>query len=224
MPGTRRCDTLSPMKQRLALVALVLGLGLSARGAAEPALGTWTQIDEDDGIKIWRLDIPGKDLPGFKGETVIPRSIAHIVAVLRQVEHHTEWMYRCSESSIIQHVSAEHLVIYNRVDVPWPIKDRDVILDTEFHVESAGRLAILTFKDHDPKLRPLPDRVVRMPKLEGSYRLWQLTPTRTKVVYQVEADVGGAVPTWIAARVAKEMPYETLFALRKRVVSLHPQP
>jgi hypothetical protein len=206
---------------RSALLALVL-LTAPSLVHGEPALSTWTQIDEDDGIKVWRLDVAGKDLPGFKGETIIPRSIADIVSVLRQVEHHTEWMYRCSESAIIQHVSDDHLVIYNRVDVPWPIKDRDVILDTTFHEESGGRLVILTFKHHDPKLRPLPERVVRMPMLEGSYRLWQLTPTSTKVVYQVEADVGGVVPKWIAARVAKEMPYETLFALRKRVVETHP--
>ena len=206
---------------RSILLAVLVVLA-PAMSHGEPAMGTWTQIDEDDGIKIWRLDIPGKDLPGFKGETVIPRSSADIIAELRQVEHHTEWMYRCSQSEIIQRINEEHVVIYNRVDVPWPIKDRDVILDTAFHVES-DRMVVLTFKNHDPKLRPLPERVVRMPKLEGFYKLWQMTPTRTKVVYQVEADVGGAVPKWIAARVAKEMPYETLFALRDRVISRHPE-
>jgi hypothetical protein len=96
-----------------------------------------------------------------------------------------------------------------------------VILDTEFHVESE-RMVVLTFKNHDPKLRPLPDRVVRMPKLEGFYKLWKMSASETKVVYQVEADVGGVVPKWIAARVAKEMPYETLYALRERVISRHP--
>ena len=206
---------------RSALLAVLVALA-PAISHGEPVAGTWTKIDEEDGIHIWRLDIPGKDLPGFKGETVIPRSSAEIIDVLKQVEHHTTWMYRCSESSIIQRVNDEHLVIYNRVDVPWPVKDRDVILDTAFHAES-DRMVVLTFKNHDPKLRPLPDRVVRMPKLEGFYRLWQMSPTRTKVVYQVEADVGGAVPKWIAARVAKEMPYETLAALRRRVIELHPK-
>jgi hypothetical protein len=207
------------VRSALFAALIVLAPGLSH---GEPPAGTWTQIDEEDGIKIWRLDIPGKDLPGFKGETVIPRSSEDIITELKQVEHHTEWMYRCAQSEIIQHVSDEHLVIYNRVDVPWPIKDRDVILDTAFHAESE-RMVVLTFKNHDPKLRPLPERVVRMPKLEGFYRLWKMTPTRTKIVYQVEADVGGAVPKWIAARVAKEMPYETLSALRKWVMRRHPQ-
>jgi hypothetical protein len=210
------------MKQQFLSACLVALLGLTARPSqAEGPAGTWTQVDEDDGIKVWRLDVPGQDLPGFRGETIIPRSIPDIVEELKQVEHHTEWMHRCSASETIQRFNDEHVVIYNRVDVPWPVWDRDVILDTQFNAQSGGRLVILTFKNHDPKLRPIPDRVVRMPRLEGFYRMWEISPRKTKVVYQVEADVGGAVPKWMAARVARDMPYETLFALRKRVVSHH---
>jgi hypothetical protein len=211
------------MKQQLVsawFVALV-GLATTPSYAAAPQ-GTWTQVDDDDGIKVWRLDVPGQDLPGFRGETIIPRSIPDIVEELKQVEHHTEWMHRCSASETIQRFNDTHVVIYNRVDVPWPVWDRDVILDTNFSAESGGRMVILTFKNHDPKLRPIPERVVRMPRLEGFYRMWQLEPKKTKVVYQVEADVGGAVPKWMAARVARDMPYETLSALRERVISHHP--
>jgi hypothetical protein len=205
------------------ICSLVALLSLApATSRSEPAQGTWTQIEEDDGIKVWRLDVPGQDLPGFRGETVIPRSIAAIVEELKQVEHHTEWMHRCSASETLKRIDDKHVVIYNRVDVPWPVWDRDVVLDTQFRSETEGRLVVLTFKNHDPSLRPPPERVVRMPRLQGFYRLWQLTPERTKVVYQVEADVGGAVPKWMAARVARDMPYETLSRLRERVVSRHP--
>jgi hypothetical protein len=56
-------------------------------------------------------------------------------------------------------------------------------------------------------------------QVEGFYRMWQLDRARTKVVYQVEADVGGSVPRWMAERVARDMPYETLSRLRQRVAS-----
>jgi hypothetical protein len=209
------------MKLRPAFLVMALCTLAASSVLGSSPQGTWTQVDDDDGIKVWRLDVPGQDLPGFRGEAIIPRSIPDIVAELKQVEHHTEWMHRCSASETIERFNDEHVVIYNRVDVPWPVWDRDVILDTQFNAQSGGRLVILTFKNHDPKLRPVPDRVVRMPRLEGFYRMWELAPKKTKVVYQVEADVGGAVPKWMAARVARDMPYETLFALRKRVVSRH---
>lgn len=185
--------------------------------ASEPPQGSWKQVDDDDGIKVWRLEIPGRELPGFRGETIISAPAERIVAVLKQVERHTQWMHRCSASEIIERFNEEHVVIYNRTDTPWPVWDRDAILDTFFTHSADGKLITLSFKNTDPKLRSVPAKVIRMPRLEGSYRMWKLDRDRTKVVYQVEVDIGGSVPTFIAERVARDMPYETLSRLRARV-------
>jgi hypothetical protein len=198
------------------IVAILLTfLGSASRG--EPPRGEWTQVDDDDGIKVWRLDVPGRDLPGFRGETVIAGQVAAIVAQLKRVDRHTEWMHRCSASETLKRYNDDRVVIYNRTDIPWPVWDRDVILDTAFTYAAQGRLVTLSFKNDEPALHPLPEHVVRMPHLEGFYRMWQLDAARTKVVYQVEADVGGSVPRWMAERVARDMPYETLSRLRRRV-------
>jgi hypothetical protein len=198
------------------IVAVVLTC-LGSPSRSEPPRGEWTEVDQEDGIKVWRLEVPGRDLPGFRGETVIAGPVSAIVAQLKRVDRHTEWMHRCSASETLKRYSDDRVVIYNRTDIPWPVWDRDVILDTLFTYAAQGRLVTLTFKNDDPALRPLPDHVVRMPRLEGFYRMWQLDPARTKVVYQVEADVGGSVPRWMAERVARDMPYETLSRLRQRV-------
>lgn len=182
---------------------------------SEASAGTWKQIDDDDGIKVWRLEIPGVEMPGFRGETVIDAPAEKIVAVLKQTEHHTEWMKNCVASDTLKKFDGDHTIVYNRTDVPWPIWDRDVVLETQFTY--AGDTITLAFHETDPKLRALPDRVVRMPRLTGSYLLTKLGPTQTRVRYTIEADVGGSIPTWLAKRVAKEMPYETLYRLRGRV-------
>ena len=206
-----------------------VGLGLSAllvlglcwvpasRTRSEALGGSWKQVDDDDGIKVWRLEVPGREFPGFRGETVIPASAESIVSVLKRVEQHTQWMHRCSESSILQRFDDDHVVIYNRTDTPWPVWDRDAILDTFFTHSADDRLITLTFKNTDPTRRALPDNVVRMPRLVGFYKMWRLGPEQTKVVYQVEVDIGGSVPRFIAERVARDMPYETLSRLRARV-------
>jgi hypothetical protein len=200
-----------------ALLGVGLGLTPTARTRSEALGGSWKQVDDDDGIKVWRLEILGREFPGFRGETVIPASADSIVSVLKRVEQHTQWMHRCSESSIIQRFDDEHVVIYNRTDTPWPVWDRDAILDTFFTHSSDDRLITLTFKNTDPTRRALPDNVVRMPRLVGFYKMWRLGPEQTKVVYQVEVDIGGSVPRFIAERVARDMPYETLSRLRARV-------
>lgn len=198
-----------------ALLALLSLLTLPL--AAQAPEGSWKQVDDDDGIKVWELVIPGRELPGFRGETIIPGPAELIVEELRKVDQHTQWMHRCAASSVIRRVDENRTIIYNRTETPWPVWDRDAILDTQFTRSADGTQITLTFKNTDPKLRPLPESVIRMPRLVGSYRLTKLAADKTRVVYQVEVDIGGSVPTFIAKRVARDMPYETLSRLRERV-------
>jgi START domain len=204
------------MNWRSFLVVCFVLLRVGGARSEQPA-GSWKQIDDDEGIKVWRLEIPGVELPGFRGESVIEAPAERIVEELKQVEHHTEWMHNCAASEVIKRFDDEHAIIYNRTDTPWPVWDRDAVLDTQF-TRSDG-LITLSFKDTDPKLRALPDKVVRMPRLQGSYKLWTLAPGKTRVRYTVEVDIGGSVPHWLAERVARDMPYQTLSRLRTRMVS-----
>ena len=49
-------------------------LGLSV-AAAEGGGGNWEHVEEDDGINLWKLEVPGKDLPGFRGQAFIKGSL-----------------------------------------------------------------------------------------------------------------------------------------------------
>jgi hypothetical protein len=197
---------------------LVLCL-LGVARASEPSDG-FQKVDSVRGIALYRMEAPAEEMPGFRGEVVIEAPLEKVLQVLLDVAKHTEWMHRCAVSEIVRQVSDERAIIYNRTAVPWPVADRDVVLDTRLDTGSDGRLVILSFENADPALRPVPRRVVRMPKLSGFYRLWKIDANTTKVVYQVEADIGGRVPQWIAERVARDMPYETLSRLRTRVTAL----
>ncbi|MDB4971775.1 MAG: Collagenase [Myxococcaceae bacterium] len=179
----------------------------------------WEQIDNDDGIRVWKHEVPGLDLPGFRGEAVIDASMAAIERAIQDAAHHTEWMYRCAESKIIQQVGADQTLLYNRTQSPWPVWDRDVVLETRAARASDGSSVVLSFHAAENAAYPRRDKVVRMPHLLGFYKLVRLGDKQTKVTYQVEADPGGSLPRWLAARIARDMPYETLSRLRKRVTS-----
>jgi hypothetical protein len=188
-----------------------------ANAGADGATAGWVEIGRTSGITLARRDVSEGNLPDFRGTTTIAADLARVVDELKKVEAHDEWMYRCAESRILKRYSEDHALIYNLTDVPWPIWDRDVILDTWFEWSADGRDVTLRFKDVSSYVMPVPERVVRIPHLEGSYHLQQLGPGRTRVVYQVSADIGGSVPAWVGARVARDMPYQTLFHLRRRI-------
>jgi hypothetical protein len=204
----------------LAVVACTAGSSFLAR-ATDSQGPAWEQIDDDEGIRVYRREIPGQELPGFRGETVMNAPVERIVAELQDYKHHTEWMESCVASFMIKDLGGGHVIDYNRTEAPWPVWDRDVVLDSQWSTSADGRMTSVVFHNADPSLAPLPEKTVRMPRLSGFYRMWKLAPAKTKVVYQVEADPGGSIPTWLAKRVARDLPWSTLSVLRKRVTGAH---
>jgi hypothetical protein len=187
--------------------------------------GTWRWLEEKRGVRLWKLNVPGRPLPGFRGHTTIRGNIDQIANELLDAPHHTEWMHRCAESWIYERTGEKRGILYNRTSsAPWPVWDRDVVLDVVFDFNADRSALTVHFRNLDDKLRPVPERVVRMPKLVGFYKLTQITPELTSVIYQVEVDIGGSIPDWIADQVAQDMPYYTLLSLRERVEELRRAP
>ena len=203
------------MAKRVKLFSVLLVILAASSAAADGS--SWEWLAEKDGIHVWKREIPGSDMPGFRGQAFIKASLDEILKNMLDWKKHTEWMYGCKESTVLQQLSENHALMYNRVGAPWPVWDRDVIVDTIIERPGGPNALVVTFKSVESKLRPVPKRVVRLPKLVGFYKLWQLEPKKTKVLYQVESDAGGSLPRWLAVYAAQALPYETLHALQKRV-------
>jgi hypothetical protein len=202
--------------------ALLLGLTLFASAAAvhadsQTSPPQWEYVEDDDNVRLWKLEVPGQDLPGFRGQTVIDASIDDILAVILKWEKHTEWMYRCAESKLLKKVNDNEAIMYNRTSAPWPVWDRDVIVTTSKQFSADRKQLTINFSNVKSDLKPLPDSVIRMPKLVGFYKMWYVGPKQTRVLYQVESDIGGSIPKWLAKRATKDLPRITLVKLKERV-------
>jgi len=198
----------------------LLLLFLSFAGVSPAAAGgerEWEFLDGDDGIHVWKREIAGQDMPGFRGQTHIRASLEQVITVMLDYKRHTEWMYACEESDVLKRFDADHAIMYNRIGAPWPVWDRDVIADTLIERSPDGKQLKVTFQNVASDLRKVPSKVIRLPKLQGFYKLWAVEPNKTKVLYQVEADLGGSIPRWLAISGAKDLPHITLERLRERV-------
>jgi hypothetical protein len=210
------------MFQRVMLVLAAIGVlfvtPLSVLGSGP----NWEPVEDDDGIKVWSLQIPGQDLPGFRGITVINASIDDILKEMYDIPQHTEWMYRCRDARLLKQYTESHGILYNRVRAPWPIKDRDMVLDVDYRFTPQHNALTIRFKNTHESEVPVPFWTVRIPRIEGFYRLWTEESGKTNVLYQVEVDIGGNVPDFSARRYAKKLPFVTLQKLRERVEGRHP--
>jgi hypothetical protein len=229
-PQTGKCVDMPRRKWLRVLLACAVCACLVPGAVAVPSVQAssqpnWVLQEDEKGIKVWSLDIPGQDLPGFRGITTINASVDEIMAFVLDTTKHTDWMWNCDESRIVDRISDEHGILYNRINAPWPVKDRDVLLDIMYRYTPQRTAVTFRFREtREPKYEemvPVPRRVVRIPKLTGFFRLWQDTPGKTNVLYQVEVDIGGNVPDRSARRYARKLPFETLEALRELVEAKH---
>ncbi len=141
---------------------------------------------------------------------------AQVAAWITATHTYTDWMHNCEEARLLRE-EGDVRVGYNRIGSPWPVSDRDVVLrSTRADFENGG--IRIEFRSTTEENVPLPRGVIRMPRLVGSY---DLRPVEggTRVIYTVDSDPGGSLPTWLVKQAGKDLPYNTLNNLRERVES-----
>ncbi len=212
----RECIERSTMVIKTALLAAALTL---ESWSVHALSNNWEKLWVTANITIHKKEIAGHDFPIFRGQGIFHANIREIVTEIVDSTKHMEWMYRCIESRVVKKISPSEAVFYNRVEAPFPISDRDVVAYATVKMNSAGHEILVEFQAVNNPLQPVIYGVIRIPKLEGFYRLKVLGPHKTRVIYQVEADVAGYIPKILAELVAKHLPAYTLLALRNRVYS-----
>lgn len=210
LPGGGASATLPDMRTLpILLLCLLLAPAALANG--------WEEIADEDGVVVTQKEVRGRDLPTFRGVTTIDASIYEVLAVLNDNRRRKDWLHKCEESRLVKRINEFETIIYNRTDAPWPVSDRDMVLHTRIWLVEPGTEVLATFKGIKHVSVEEVDDAVRMPFIEGHYRLRKVTDDRTWVEYQVNADPGGSLPKWLARRASKELPLETLRNLKKQI-------
>jgi len=177
-------------------------------------------ILDKDGIIVEQEVVPGRVFPIMTGKTNIKADSARIIRWLYAVHTYVDWQFNCKEARLITAEDGS-LLTYNRIGSPWPVSDRDVILQASQTIMDDGntRLEFNNVENVDLKI---PRGVVRMTHLNGSYLLKPTTDGSTNIVYTLDSDPGGKLPAWLVKQASKELPYQTLKSLREKAESGEP--
>ncbi|MEM9454606.1 MAG: START domain-containing protein [Myxococcota bacterium] len=183
----------------------------------DPGNPGWTELAREEGIIVTSRPSEQSPLPIFRGVGVVDAPLLEVFAVVLDADRHHEWIFSCSASGLVAQNTEISAVVYNRTATPWPVPDRDVVLDSRVEVIDGEREIVVRFFATEHPQKPPEDGVVRMTYLRGHYHLWAEGEGRTRVEYQVDSDPGGRLPTWLATRGTREMPLESLKGLRAQV-------
>lgn len=181
--------------------------------AATAAHGDWQKVLTREGIEVSQQPVEGRKVPMFRAVGEVAADPERVLAVLQDIDSHTRWMPDLSESRVVREAENE-VWVYRVQDAPWPVSDRDVVVRSRLKVLEPGKDLRIDF-DSVTVDEISPNRgIVRIPHLRGHYRIQALAPGRSRVLYEVDVDLGGTLPDWLAARVGRENPVGTLVGLR----------
>ena len=174
----------------------------------------WEQIDEGDGVRVFKKDVPNSDLVAFRGEALLDSPIEKLLWVLGDNDHRTEWVDRLERSVLLERIGAYEYVVYQQFDLPFPISDRDYVYRGKAVGGPGGRVVLHM---HSVKHEKAPETVgVRAHLIGSKYELIPKSGEQTIVIVEIHTDPKGLIPSWLVNTIQKGWPRKTLVALGKQ--------
>lgn len=174
----------------------------------------WVFKNEKEGVKVYYRKT--SEIHELKLVTSLKVSLSGLVTLLSEVENYPKWGYKVSESRELKKVSANETYYYSKLDFPWPLDDRDVVVRSTIVQDPVSRRVTAT-SIAQPDYLPSNKGVIRM---RNAKTTWTLVPGQggwTYVEYFISSDPGGSLPDWLVNMALDVGPRETIKNIRSFV-------
>lgn len=193
--------------------------------AAMPTLAEaegWTLQREKDGVSVYTREVKDSAFKAFKGETVLEVELNRAMALMDDTAACVEWMHSCKSPILIRKLSPLKRYSYMVNDLPWPVKDRALLLQATISQELPSRVVTValttldpeTLADSDRKRVPDDGGIVLIEKANGFFRFTPLNEKQTHVEYQMHTEPSGALPASLVNSMVVDTPFYTLKSMR----------
>jgi len=193
----------------------VFGLALIALAASASQASEWQKVEStDDGIQIFKKEVPGSSLIAFRGIGVVEAPMPLVATIIFDTDRGPEWIEDLVESRILQWINKDEFIEYDHVGMPFIVKDRDFV--------SKIKMTYLPTKEmifhYQPAIEPSAPRTnyVRGELIDTTYVLSSIEQDqKTRVVADFVCDPKGLIPTWLINFFQKDWPKTTFRSLRR---------
>jgi hypothetical protein len=173
----------------------------------------WKFIKETKDVKVYYREIPNKSLKEVKIQTVFDADINTIVEVLREVSSYPKWVYKAVYSKKLKEISPNEMIYYNKLDFPWPLTDRDVVIHTKV-TKGLNEAVSISYATEDPKMPK--NEMVRISEFNSKWTLKQ-SGQKVNAEYVFSSNPGGNIPVWMVNMSLEDGPIKTIANLKKQI-------
>ena len=127
---------------------------------------SWSLAKEKNEVSVYTRKIEGWGIKEYKAVFVVKASLNKVVKVLKDVPGRYNWLHNTIEIREVER-KGNAVSVYNLVDAPWPVSDRDNITTFTFNELSPTKVRVdmQVVKTHTKA--PIYEGIVRIERLQG---------------------------------------------------------
>lgn len=199
------------MKIDRGLIRLGLALALGTYSLVF-AVGehSWELRRDRDGIQVYTRSVAGSPYDAVRTTTrMTDVRLSSLVALIEDAEACPDWADRCAESYLVERLSDTESLVYTHNDMPFPVKDRDVLAQVEWTQDPATLEVEMNSTATVGKMEEVRGRL----RLTQAMASWNFAPQADgSVLISNEAHInpGSALPGWVTNMLLIDAPFETM--------------
>ncbi len=171
----------------------------------------WQLKNDKDNVQVFYKKT--NDIQEIKLVTSLKTTLSGLVHLLSEVDNYPSWGYKVVEARLLKRVSDTEMFYYSRLDFPWPLADRDMVMHTTLRQDPTTHRIIST-STAVPNYVPVVADVVRITEARTQWTLVPGSGGWLYVEYYLHSNPGGNIPDWVVNMAIDVGPRETIKGLR----------
>ncbi len=178
--------------------------------------GKWELKRNENGIQVFtRTPLTG-NLKELRVICELTTTKAQLIKTLQDIKHYDDWVYSTRKATLLKTVSPQQIIFYSVSHLPWPIKDRDLIVQLTVIPDSTANRFEIQAKSLPDYLPKNPD-LIRVPYSLAVWRVIVVDDHTLKVDYTFSVNPGGSIPAWLVNATLAVGPYNSFMGLRNEL-------
>jgi START domain len=183
--------------------------------------GKWELKRNENGIAVYTRKAATGNLKELRVICELAATKTQLINTLEDIGNYNSWVYCNKKSYIIKTESPGNIIYYTQARLPWPLRDRDLILALD--INPSPDVLNITVKSL-PAYLPKNADYVRVPYSLALWKVVQEPDNKLKVDYTFSVDPGGNIPSWIVNATMAIGPYNSFVKLREILKDAKKQP
>ncbi len=185
-----------------------------------PLLGqcqaNWQLAKEQDGIKVFLKNAEGSGIKKMRSEFELAAKPEAVLALLFDIPASPKWIPQTKTWKYLRPPSATECYYYSELSIPWPASNRDYVVHMKAWQQPATKVITV---DANTIAGQVPEKegIVRVNVSTVKWVLYPIQNGRTRLVYELFADPGGSLPSWVVNYFAKEAAIDCVKKMRELV-------